>query len=341
MEHIKKGKIGNLDDPKLPYDYSKREYGTIPTDDKREPFRWVSEIAYKNVHRIVARGYDTTEVAEEGYGAVDMLFIDFQARIPTIEEEKMLNYIMILSLEDGLSMPAALSRIVAKSKTFLTQACGASILAFGHSYGAFSSFGNMLLEYMKLVEEKGMSLEDAVKKCAKDNIDSESFGISNTMLDDPSATKMIKRAEKLKITGKYTDFLKKLSKEAGSISKKDIDIDLLGAIGAVMMDMGFSPEAAWAIIAVTRSFGAGAHFIEEIETEEYIKHGQTLTPEEYYCGQSERPVPSLDERKKVAKSAQVKTPKEWKKQFKNKQKIQASGFSIIEHIEDPSKKTGA
>ncbi len=49
----------------------------------------------------------------------------------------MLNYVMILALEDGLSMPAALSRIVAQSKTFLTQACGASILAFGHAYGAY------------------------------------------------------------------------------------------------------------------------------------------------------------------------------------------------------------
>ena len=47
--------MGNLDDPRMPYDYSKREYGTLPPDD-RKTFRWVSEIAYKNVHRIVARG---------------------------------------------------------------------------------------------------------------------------------------------------------------------------------------------------------------------------------------------------------------------------------------------
>ena len=79
----KKGKIGNLDSPKNPFDYMKREYGTVPLDTKRAPFQWVSEVAYKNVHRIVSRGYDTTEVMEEGYGVVDMLFIDYQARIPT------------------------------------------------------------------------------------------------------------------------------------------------------------------------------------------------------------------------------------------------------------------
>ncbi len=51
--------IGNLGSPKLPYDYGKREYGTVPLDKKRAPFQWLSEVAYKNVHRIVTRGYDT------------------------------------------------------------------------------------------------------------------------------------------------------------------------------------------------------------------------------------------------------------------------------------------
>ena len=45
---------------------------------------------------------------EQGYGLPDVLFINFQARIPTIEENQMLNYIMILALEDGLSMPAVI-----------------------------------------------------------------------------------------------------------------------------------------------------------------------------------------------------------------------------------------
>ena len=128
MGNLDNNRIGNLSDPKLPYDYMNREHGTVAPDAKRQPFRWVSEIAYKNIHRIVTRGYDTTELVEEGYGVIDVMFVDFQARIPTEEEEKMLNYILILCLEDGLSMPAAMSRLTARSKTFLTQACGASIL---------------------------------------------------------------------------------------------------------------------------------------------------------------------------------------------------------------------
>ena len=101
---------GNLYDKRLMYDYENREFGTMPPDNKRQPFRWTSEIAYKNIHRIVARGYDTTELVEAGYGLADVLFIDFQSRIPLIEEAQMLHYVMILALEDGLSSPASYSQ---------------------------------------------------------------------------------------------------------------------------------------------------------------------------------------------------------------------------------------
>ncbi len=337
----KKG-IGNLDSPKMPYDYSAREYGTVPLDTsgKRAPFQWVSEVAYKNVHRIVTRGYDTTELMEEGYGIVDVLFIDFQARIPLIEEEKMLNYIMILALEDGLSMPAAISRIVAQSKTFLTQACGASILAFGHAYGAYSAFGNRLEEHLKRAEEEGKSMAEMAKILVKENLDDEALGVSELMLKDPAAKRMIARSEKLGLAGKYIAFTQEIVKAAQKISNKEIDIDMLGATGATMMDLGFTPEAIWAITACTRAFAAGAHYIEEIERGEYTKLGQTLTPKSDYDGPEDIPVPSLEARAKNAASAQTHTPDEWKKAFEERKNVYGSGYSIMEEVEDPSKKTG-
>ncbi|MBW2297292.1 MAG: hypothetical protein JRF32_06760, partial [Deltaproteobacteria bacterium] len=204
----KKRGVGNLDSPKNPFDYYEREYGTVPQDTKRAPFQWVSEVAYKNVHRIVTRGYDTTELMEEGYGVIEVLFVDYQARIPTIEEGQMLNYVMIMALEDGISSPAAISRIVARSKTFLTQACGASIMAFGHAYGAYSAFGNMLEKYLTLAEEKNLSLPDAAKLLVDDYLHDEALGVSDLMLQDPAAKRMLARAEKLGVSGKYIEFTK-------------------------------------------------------------------------------------------------------------------------------------
>jgi citrate synthase len=338
MGDLEKKPIGNLGSPKLPYDYMNRPYGTAPMDTTRPPFQWVSEVAYKNMHRIVARGYDTTELMEQGYGLVDMLFIDFQSRIPLIEEEKMLSYIMILTLEDGLSMPAALSRIVARSKTFLTQACGASILAFGHAYGAFSAFGNMLTESLARVEVDGKTMEQVAVELAQKSGDL-ALGVSDLMLKDPAARRIFARAKKLGVAGRYIAFTEEIVQAAQQTSDHPVDLDMLGAIGAAMLDLGFTPEATWAIVALTRSFGAGAHYIEEVEREGLTRLGQELTPKELYDGPEDRPVPPLADRDKIVQPGQTHTPEEWKKAFEERKKLHGSGFAIIEEIEDPSEKT--
>ena len=338
MGDIKKKKLpGNLYNSRLRYDYENREYGTVPADTTREPFRWVSEVAYKNVHRIVARGYDTTELVEAGYGFADIIFIDFQSRIPLIEESKMLNYILVLSLEDGLSSPAAISRIVAKSNVYLTQSAGASILAFGHAYGAFNAFGNMLNSYLSLVENGKEKEEDAIDRMIDENKDKEYFGISELMLKDPAAKKIFERAEMLGVSRKYIPFMKKVIERAKKRINRPVDLDLLGGIGTAMMDLGFTPEATWAIIAVTRSFGAGAHWIEEIEREGYIRYGETLTPKEDYDGPTERSVPTLEERSKIARPFKSETLEEWMEKIEELKKLKGSGHSIVEEIEDPRK----
>jgi hypothetical protein len=55
MKHAKRRVIGNLGNPNLLFDYTNREIGCLP-DDNRAHFKWVSEVAYKNIHRIVPRG---------------------------------------------------------------------------------------------------------------------------------------------------------------------------------------------------------------------------------------------------------------------------------------------
>lgn len=332
--------IGNLGSPKNPFDYYEREYGTVPRDTARAPFQWVSEVAYKNVHRIVTRGYDTTELMEEGYGVIEVLFVDYQARIPTVEEGRMLNYVMIMALEDGLSSPAAISRIVARSKTFLTQACGASIMAFGHAYGAYSAFGNRLEKYLKIADEQGLPLAEAAQMLVEDNLQDEALGVSDLMLKDPAAKRMFARAEKLGVAGKYIEFTRHVVQAAQAAADGPMDLDMLGATGAVMMDLGFTPEATWAILAVTRSFAAGAHYIEEVEREDSSRLGEQLTPKEDYDGPGDRPVPPLAERTAYAKPALCKTPGEWKRRFEDMKGVRGSGFSIIEEIQDPSKKSG-
>jgi hypothetical protein len=151
---------------------------------------------------------------------------------------------------------------------------------------------------------------------------------------------MFARAEKLGVAGKYITFTKEMVKAAKRLSDTPVDLDMLGATCATMMDLGFTPEATWAIVAVTRSYGAGAHYIEEVERESYTRLGETLTPKDLYDGPDDRPVPPLKDRDKVAKPGRTRTPDEWKAAFEERKKLYGSGAAIVEEIHDPSKKTG-
>jgi citrate synthase len=230
-----------------------------------------------------------------------------------------------------------MARIVAKSKTHLTQACGASILAFGHAYGGYAAFGNRLSQYLERARQEGKSLAEMATELVRAHHRDEALGVSDLMLKDPAAKRLLARAEKLGVAGEHVAFLREIVKAAQQLSTTPVDVDMLGATGAVMADLGFTPEATWTIIAVTRSFGAGAHFIEEVEREGYTRLGETLTAPEDYDGPAETPVPPLAERNKHAVPAQAKSIEEWKQNFEKRKQLPASGFAIVEEIEDPRK----
>ena len=61
-------------------------------------------ISYKTEDKTVMRGYELSELAEEGYSFYDAMFVLFQNRIPTENEEKMLKYEMGVFLEDRKSV---------------------------------------------------------------------------------------------------------------------------------------------------------------------------------------------------------------------------------------------
>ncbi len=299
---------------------------------KREPFRWRSTISYKTVDKIVTRGYDTTELVEKGYGLADVIFVDFQARIPLINEAKMLNYLMILCLDEGLSSPAAISRLAAKGQNISTQCVGSSILAFGHAYGAFQSYGRMLQKYLRRYEKEEKGLDELAEILVRENENSLILGVSNLMLKDPAARRVFARADALEVSGKHIEFQKKIVKAVQKRSKEPVDLDMFGAVGTAMFDLGFSPEATWAVVAITRAFGCGAHAIEEEEREPRIIFGQSMTPRENYDGPAERPVPSLKYRDAYAQPAQTKTLAEWKNRFERMKPLKGSGFSIVEDV---------
>jgi len=308
---------------------------------KRKPFRWVSTIAYKEIDKIVSRGFNTTEIVDKGYGIADMIFINYQSRIPKVNETKMLDYVMVVNLEGGLDYGAAIARIIAKSDAYMTQAIGGSILAFGPAYGGFAHLGNSIQKYIQKAEEENWTYAEAAELFVQDyhnlleNQGRTTLGVSSVDLKNPTPSRMFARAEKLGVKGKNIEFMEALVKVVQEKSEEPVALDMFGATCAVMMDLNFTPEAIWSIIAIVRAYAAGAQAIEEIEEEPKSIYGAPLTPKEYYIGPEDKEVPTLEERNRIAEPNKKKVGNDansWIKDLERKQRQRATGWVIEEEL---------
>jgi len=131
---------------------------------QREPeIKRKTALSYKTEKKTVLRGYDLSDLAEEGYSFCDALFVLFQDRLPTTNEEKMLKYEMGVFLEHSMSPSAVAAIGVSAGRPNLPCAVAASITTFGGVHGPGAAHGYMLNKYIERARREGKSLDEMAK----------------------------------------------------------------------------------------------------------------------------------------------------------------------------------
>ena len=127
----------------------------------RKPlFKRKTAISYKTEEKTVMRGYDLSELAEKEYSFCDAMFVMFQNRIPTENEEKMLKYEMGVFLEHSMS-PSAVGAIgVATGRPNLPCTIAASIMTFGGVHGPGAAHGYMMNKYIERARREGKTIDE-------------------------------------------------------------------------------------------------------------------------------------------------------------------------------------
>jgi citrate synthase len=127
--------------------------------------------------------------------------------------------------------------------------------------------------------------KNVVEKTRKDKIRIPGFG-HRFHTNDPRTTKLLQIANETKIGGIYVEFAQLIAKELSNQSGRSLPLNVDGAIGALLADMGFAPELGKAFFAISRITGLTAHILEEISTQRPMR---TIVPEDsVYSGKSER-----------------------------------------------------
>ncbi|MHC4149902.1 MAG: citrate/2-methylcitrate synthase, partial [Planctomycetota bacterium] len=178
--------------------------------DRKPLFKRKTAISYKTEEKTVMRGYDLSELAEEGYSFCDAMFVLFQNRIPMENEEKMLKYEMGVFLEHSMS-PSAVGAIgVATGRPNLPCSIAASITTFGGVHGPGAAHGYMMNRYIERAQKEGKSLEEMAKILVDEYLDNKEpvmgMGQPQHTDSDPRAEPIHIKQEELKVGGVYLEF---------------------------------------------------------------------------------------------------------------------------------------
>ncbi len=235
--------------------------------DREPPLERKTSISYKTEEKTVLRGYDLSELAEEGYSFYDAMFVLFQDRLPTEPEEKMLKYEMGVFLEHSMS-PSAVGAIgVSIGRPNLPCAIAASITTFGGVHGPGAAHGYMMKKYLKRAHDEGKTVDEMAKILVDEYLDNKKpvmgMGQPQHIDSDPRAEPIHLKQEELELNGVYLQMQRAIEKHFHARRKAEgrsyVGVNVVGAGNTALCDIGFAPNAAWCIGSVCRGFSCAAH----------------------------------------------------------------------------------
>jgi len=251
---------------------------------------WETKITRVKPNELLIRGYRLDDlIGNISYASG--IYLMLRGDLPSLSEERIINSILVASMDHGVTAPSAVTaRTVASSGVPITTAMAAGILAVGDHHGGAGEKCMRFLQKELKKEEMSNPAELArsvVERTRKEKIRIPGFG-HRFHTNDPRTTKLLQIAKDAKISGKYVEFAQLIAQELSDQSGRSLPLNVDGAIGALLADMGFVPELGKAFFAISRITGLTAHILEEIATQRPMR---TIVPgDSVYSGKSERKI---------------------------------------------------
>jgi citrate synthase len=219
--------------------------------------------------KILIRGYRIDELMKEK-SFTDVIFLTIFGRFPTTAESKVLNAILVSCVDHGFAPSALTSRIVIGGAPEAFQgAVAAGILCMGELHGgAIEGCSKMLQEGVRRAEKEGMSLNEIAEKIVHDYwVEGKVIpGIGHPFHRvDPRVEPLFEIAREAGFPTKHVELLKAIRDVMERDYGRKLPINIDGAIGAVISDMGIDYRLGKAFFIMSRVVGLVAHVYEEIK----------------------------------------------------------------------------
>jgi citrate synthase len=195
------------------------------------------------------------------------VYLILKGELPDERVGRLMDSILVASIDHGATPPSALAaRTVASTGASLSAAVAAGIMSINkHHGGAIEDCARQLAGVVARAGRDQVSLEDAAKA---ELLDMKARGARmagfghriHTM--DPRTKRLFELADEAKASGKHVAAARAMEK-AFADTGKPLPINVDGAIGAILADLGLDPRVFNGIFMIARTPGLVAHVTEE------------------------------------------------------------------------------
>lgn len=228
---------------------------------------WKSAITKVEPNKLAVRGYKIDELMGN-VSYAQMVYLLFKGEMPSEKIGKMIETILVSSVDHGTTPPSVLSALtVASTGAPVNAAVAAGILSISKFHGgAIEDCMRILHQAMDVVKNENTSLEEAAKQVISDYraVKKRLSGFGHRLhTNDPRTTKLFKIADELLISGDFVELAQTFVKVLKDKTGKDLPLNVDGAIAALLCEMDFDPILANAFFMIARVPGLVAHIYEE------------------------------------------------------------------------------
>jgi citrate synthase len=212
------------------------------------------------------RGHDIASLmGKVSFGAA--VYLILKGKLPDEKTGRLMDNILVASIDHGATPPSALAaRTVASTGASLSASVAAGIMAINkHHGGAIEDCARQLGTIIARAEKSKTTIEEAARaeltemKARGGRMAGFGHRIHTA---DPRTKRLFELAEEAGASGPHVAAARAMETEFAATGKP-LPINVDGAIGAILADLGLDPRVFNGIFMIARTPGLVAHVIEE------------------------------------------------------------------------------
>lgn len=211
----------------------------------------------------------------------EMTYLLLVGRMPTPSQGKVLEALLVASMEHGISPPAMIARCFSSYGTSLQAAIGGGVISYGDRMGGAGEWlAQRMFEEVSKAAPDGGPVDDACLEAIADSMLAQAqsnggrlpgFGIP-LHRRDPRAPVLLDVAQREGVFGPYCRLATMLEARIKTRRGAPVPLNLDGVAAALMLDLGIPWQAARLFIIMPRTVSMTAHYLEEMAQDSHWRH---------------------------------------------------------------------